>query len=178
MGARGPLPKSGETRKREGNPAHRPIGASNRSGFAVDVPERPRGMSASAARLWDLYAPDLASKGPFHAAWVPGLAAACEFESDLLQDERRYRIEQRRSQKKAKSAGSEFVKSREDWLEKRELLARRRVLAQMKEQFVLTPKADSRFQAGESGGMAPMVASSGVMAAGEETINDPYSIVQ
>src|SRR5689334_16216791 len=59
MGLRGPTPKSAELRLLEGSPAHRPLPAP-RAQHAAGVPERPKGMTAAARRIWDGYVDQLA----------------------------------------------------------------------------------------------------------------------
>jgi hypothetical protein len=53
MGVRGPIPKSADIRILEGQRAHRPLPES-RPVYA-GVPERPKGMTAAARRIWDSY---------------------------------------------------------------------------------------------------------------------------
>lgn len=49
MGQRGPTPKSAELRLLEGKRAHRPLPLTSPK-YAFGVPERPKGMTAAAAR--------------------------------------------------------------------------------------------------------------------------------
>lgn len=59
MGLRGPTPKSAELRILEGQAAHRPLPGA-RPRYAAGVPDRPKGMTAAARRVWDGYVGQLA----------------------------------------------------------------------------------------------------------------------
>lgn len=59
MGLRGPNPKSAEQRILEGERAHRPL-PQRKAAHAAGVPDRPKGMTAAARRVWDGYVAQLA----------------------------------------------------------------------------------------------------------------------
>ena len=84
MGIRGPAPKSAGLRIAEGSLAHRPLpvpGVTHIPG----MPERPRGMSAGARRVWDEYLDRLEPLGILRAVDGFALRRLCE-DVALLQE--------------------------------------------------------------------------------------------
>lgn len=77
MGVRGPAPKSAELRIAEGERAHRPLPASGAHRLA-GMPERPRGMTAGARRIWDEYAEQLGPLGVLRPVDGFALRRLCE----------------------------------------------------------------------------------------------------
>jgi hypothetical protein len=77
MGLRGPQPKSAEQRILEGERAHRPLPAP-RAASAVGLPERPKRMTASARRVWDLYVEQMAQLGTLRPVDGFALQRLCE----------------------------------------------------------------------------------------------------
>ena len=77
MGLRGPNPKSGALRIFEGAAAHRPLPAPSRS-YLVGIPERPKGMTAPARRIWDEYIDQIAPLGSIRLVDGFALRRLCE----------------------------------------------------------------------------------------------------
>src|SRR3954471_11440481 len=78
MGLRGPTAKSAELRLLEGNRAHRPLPAPAVRPYAPGMPERPKGMTAAARRVWDNYLEQLAPLGILRAVDGFALSRLCE----------------------------------------------------------------------------------------------------
>jgi phage terminase small subunit len=77
MGSRGPVPKSAELRVLEGERAHRPL-PSGGVRYVPGAPERPKGMSAAARRIWDGYVDQLAPLGVLRSVDGFALRRLCE----------------------------------------------------------------------------------------------------
>ena len=76
MGLRGPVAKTAEQRKYEGCAAHRPMPAAPAA--RTGLPERPKGMTAGARRVWDAYSAQLAAAGILRPMDVFALRRLCE----------------------------------------------------------------------------------------------------
>lgn len=85
MGLRGPTAKSAELRLLEGNRAHRPLPPAATTRYAPGMPERPKGMTASARKVWDSYIEQLAPLGVLRAVDGFALRRLCE-DVALLQE--------------------------------------------------------------------------------------------
>jgi hypothetical protein len=84
MGLRGPNPKSAELRVLEGERAHRPL-PSPRTPLAAGMPERPKGMTAAARRVWDAYLDQMMQLGILRPVDAFALQRLCE-DVALLQE--------------------------------------------------------------------------------------------
>jgi hypothetical protein len=84
MGAFGPPKKSAEMRIREGERAHRPLPPAPAK-YVPGMPERPKGMTASARRIWDAYMVQLAPLGILRPLDGFALRRLCE-DVALLQE--------------------------------------------------------------------------------------------
>ena len=84
MGLRGPTPKSAQLRVLEGNPSHRPLPPPAPK-YPAGSPERPKGMSAQAKRIWDRYLEQLMPLGVLRPVDGFALCRLCE-DVAMLQD--------------------------------------------------------------------------------------------
>src|SRR5580700_3248398 len=73
----GPAPKPKKIRILEGNPAWRPLPASEPK-YAARVPDRPAGMSAGARRAWAALVAEMAPSGVLRPVDAGALAMLCE----------------------------------------------------------------------------------------------------
>ena len=103
MGLRGPTRKSADLRVLEGSRAHRPLPAPGPK-YIAGMPERPKGMSAAAKRVWDGYIEQLATLGILRPVDGFALSRLCEdvaMLQDLQAGQRKLVREMRRAAKEA-----------------------------------------------------------------------------
>lgn len=81
---RGPAPKSAEVRILEGERAHRPL-PPPRPAYLAGLPDRPKGMTAPARKIWDSYVEQLAPLGVLRVVDGFALRRLCE-DVALLQE--------------------------------------------------------------------------------------------
>ena len=108
MGLRGPTPKSAELRVLEGNRAHRPLPAPSASKYQPGVPERPKGMTAAARKVWDSYIEQLAPLGILRAVDGFALRRLCEDVALLQELQAGMRKLARQMKSEAKAEGREI----------------------------------------------------------------------
>ena len=84
MGIRGPVKKSAEVRIVEGERAHRPLPGAGVK-YQPGVPERPKGMTALARKVWDDYIEQLGPLGVLRVVDGFALRRLCE-DVALLQE--------------------------------------------------------------------------------------------
>ena len=82
MGLRGPPPKPTRMRILEGNRGRRPLPA-NEPQYPPGVPERPRGMSVGAQKIWGALAGEMAASGVLRTVDALALMQLCEDQAML-----------------------------------------------------------------------------------------------
>lgn len=160
MGLRGPIPKSAEERLHEGSAAHRPLPAA-RPHYPDGAPERPKGMTAAARRVWDAYMEQMAPLGILRLVDVFALQRLCE-DVAMLQELQAGMRQIAGDRKKAAKAAGESTKAPMVVFamthEGRRLTATINSLAsrigRQELQFGLTPVSAQRLE-GAGGGLIP-----------------------
>lgn len=174
MGLRGPNPKSAALRILEGQRAHRPLPAARpASVYASGVPERPKGMSAAARRIWDGYVEQLA--GSLRLVDGFALRRLCEDVAEMqdLQAGRRKLIVQMKAKAKREGktlSGGAAISLAASQEGRRLAQAISQISSRVRWaelQFGLTPASACRVE--NSGGM-PMSMASGVEHGIEEAL--------
>lgn len=160
VGLRGPAPKPTAIRIMNGNPSRRPL-PDNEPQYVTGVPERPKGMSAGARRVWDELIAEMAPSGVLRLVDAGALAMLSE-DSAMLETLRKGLAEMAREiNKQAKKQGksvvggpmvhlSRTIEGRRTLASIRELTAQ--IIVQRRE-FGLTPASNSRV-AGSASGLA------------------------
>ena len=105
----GPVKKSAELRVLEGERAHRPLPAATSPKYGSGVPERPKGMSAAARRVWDGYIEQLGPMGVLRPVDGFALRRLCEDVTLLQELQAGQRKFARGLKKKAKAEGRELM---------------------------------------------------------------------
>jgi phage terminase small subunit len=154
MGLRGPAPTPTVIRKLNGNPSRRPF-PENEPQYVSGVPDRPKGMSPGARKIWDQLVSEMAASRVLRLVDALALAQLCEDQAML--DELRHGVfamkreivKQARKQKRAIPGGALQHLSR--------TIEGRRTLSTMKElggqiiiqrrEFGLSPSSNSRVSA-------------------------------
>lgn len=154
MGLRGPVAKSAAEREYEGNAAHRPMPPA-RPHYPEGAPDRPKGMTAAARKIWDAYMEQMAPLGILRLVDVFALQRLCEDVALLLELQAGMRQIAGDRKKAAKAAGEStkapmvvFAMTHEG----RRLTATINSLAsrigRQEQQFGLTPVAAQRLEGG------------------------------
>ena len=153
MGSRGPSPKPTRIRILEGNLGRRPLPA-NEPQYSVGIPERPKGMSAGARKVWDQLVSEMAPSGVLRTVDGLALRQLCEDEQ-MLESLRqgmfqmtREIVKKAKEQKKELPGGaliqlSRTIEGRRTLSTMRELSAQ--IIVQRRE-FGLTPASNGRVQ--------------------------------
>lgn len=162
MGLRGPVAKSAEEREYEGGAAHRPL-PPRRPAVFVGSLERPKGMSASARKLWDSYVAQAILR-PIDAA---GLQTICELQADLHQLAR----EKRKMLRRKKQTLIEFEMTKEARRLEATIASRRGHLKQLCDRYGLNPMSGSRLQSMEGIPMTPQQHSASQESEVEQLVN-------
>ena len=106
MAVFGPPRKSAELRVLEGNRAHRPLPAATAAPkYQPGVPERPKGMTAGARRVWDAYVEQLVPMGVLRPVDGFALRRLCEDVAMLQEIQAGTRKLAGATRKKAKAEG-------------------------------------------------------------------------
>jgi len=105
MGVRGPIPKSADLRILEGERAHRPLPQAKPR--YEGLPERPKGMTAAARRIWDGYVAQLA--GSLRVVDGFALRRLCEDVAQLEELQKGLLLTAAAVKKKAKAEGKEIT---------------------------------------------------------------------
>jgi phage terminase small subunit len=165
MGLRGPAPKPTAIRIMNGNPSRRAL-PENEPQYTIGVPERPKGMSAGARRVWDDLVAEMASSGVLRLVDAGALAMLCE-DTAMLETLRKGLAEMASEiNKQAKKQGksvvggpmvhlSRTIEGRRTLATIRELTAQ--VIVQRRE-FGLTPGSNSRVAGSATGTIDPLEA--------------------
>jgi phage terminase small subunit len=165
MGLRGPAPQPTAIRVLNGNPARRPLPASEPQ-YATGVPNKPSGLSPGARRAWDALVAEMAPSGVLRLVDAGALAMLCE-DIAMLETMRKGLAEMAREiAKQAKKQGksvvggplvhlSRTIEGRRTLSTIRELSAQ--IIVQRRE-FGLTPASNSRVAAGAGGTIDPLEA--------------------
>jgi phage terminase small subunit len=153
MGLRGPQPKSAEMRVLEGERAHRPLPAA-RPASAFGIPERPRGMTAAARRVWDQYVEQLGQLGTLRPVDGFALQRLCEdvaFLEELqigMRKEAQYRKREAKKEGRKSAGGAllDFTMTHEGRRAIQTINATASRIRQTELQFGLTPVSASRIE--------------------------------
>jgi phage terminase small subunit len=156
LGGRGPIPKSAETRAREGCAAHRPL-PPPRPSMVFGVPDRPKGMPAAAGRFWRFYVEQMAAHGTLRPIDAPCLEMICALHADLQQLEREKRKLIRQRKQQAKEEGRqilggallEFEMTKEARRLESTINSKRSHLKQLCDRYGLNPMSGSRLQSAD-----------------------------
>jgi phage terminase small subunit len=158
MGLRGPPPKPTSIRVFEGVPGHRPL-AVNEPQYLPGVPDRPKGMSPGARKIWDALVDEMASSGVLRTVDALALVQLCEDQAmlDTLRQgmaEMTREIAKKAKEKKLDLPGGPLIQLSRTIEGRRTLATIREISAQIivqRREFGLTPASNSRVQAGASG---------------------------
>jgi phage terminase small subunit len=148
-----------------GNPSRRPL-PENEPQYTTGVPERPKGMSAEARRVWNELVREMAPSGVLRLVDAGALAMLCEDTAMLetlrkgLADMAKEIAKQAKKQGKSVVGGpmvhlSRTIEGRRTLATIRELTAQ--VIVQRRE-FGLTPASNSRVAGSASGTIDPLEA--------------------
>ena len=157
MAYKGPAPKPTSIRVFEGMRGHRPL-PTNEPVYAAGIPDRPKGLSAGARKVWDDLIAEMAPSGVLRRVDGFALAQLCEDQSMLEELRKGMAAMTREIAKKAKKKGLELpggpsvqltrtIEGRRTIATIRELSVQ--VMLQRRE-FGLTPASNSRVES--SGG--------------------------
>ena len=158
MGVRGTLPTPTRIRMLNGNPSRRPL-PTNEPQFAPGVPDRPKGMSTEARKLWDGLVAEMANAGVLRRVDGGALAMLCE-DLAMLDTLRRGLAAQARDiarkakQKNQQISGNALTALSRTTEGRRTLSTIRELSAQViiqRREFGLTPSSSTRVQASGAG---------------------------
>jgi phage terminase small subunit len=158
MGVRGTLPTPTKIRILNGNPSRRPLPA-NEPQFTPGIPDRPKGMSADARKLWDELVGEMANSGVLRRVDGSALAMLCE-DVAMLDTLRKGLAAQAREitrkarEKKQQISGNALTALSRTTEGRRTLSTIRELTAQIiiqRREFGLTPSSSTRVQASGPG---------------------------